>query len=84
MNRTRLNSSSGKLMIAGTVQHGSEKKHRMIILPGNPARHLSVYSGSAAMLLSENGRKIERKNLRLILRPIAGIVYSERTQEEQA
>ena len=56
----------------------------MIILPGNPARHLSVYSGSAVMLLSENGHKIERKNLRLILRPIAGIVYSERTQEEQA
>lgn len=45
-----------------------------IILPGNPERHLSAYSGSAVMLLSENGRKIERKILRLIFRPVIGIV----------
>ena len=53
------------------------------ISPGNPARHLSESSGSAVMFLSENGRKIERKILRLIFRPIVGIVYSEQTQEVQ-
>ena len=55
-----------------------------MISPGNPARHLSEPSGSAVMFLSDNGRKFERKILRLIFRPIAGIVYSEQTQEEQA
>ena len=34
-------------------------------------------------VLSENGRKNERKYLRLILCPIAGIVYPDQTQEEQ-
>ena len=34
-------------------------------------------------VLSENGRKNERKYLRLILRLIAGIVYLDQTQEEQ-
>ena len=70
-------------MIAGTVRHGSVKKHRRIILPGNPARYLSEPSGSAVMFLSENGRKSERKILRLIFRPIVGMVYPEQTQEEQ-
>jgi len=40
-------------------------------------------SGSAIMFLSENGRKIKRKILRLISRPIVGIVYSEQTREER-
>ena len=40
-------------------------------------------SGSAIMFLSENGRKIKRKILRLIFRPIVGIVCSEQTQEDR-